>query len=103
MRPHWGGCLSASASHGKRRGQAIPKKTWPKQRPLKGAPALLKNIQYTHKDKRLRLVFQSLSPRRRGMRRASVRKAAFATSGGSAASGRRGFATSASPSPTSSL
>ncbi|MGA7327045.1 MAG: helix-turn-helix domain-containing protein [Rhodomicrobium sp.] len=55
---------------------AIPKKTWPKQRPLKGAPALLKNIQYTHKDKRLRLVFQDEA--------------------------RRGFATSASPSPISS-
>jgi hypothetical protein len=45
-------------SRGKRRGQATRKKTRPKQRPLKRAPALLKKIQCTHKNKRLRLFFQ---------------------------------------------
>ena len=33
-------------------------KPWPRQRPLKRAPELLKEIQCTHKNKRLRLFFQ---------------------------------------------
>jgi len=42
----------------KRRAPATRKRTRPHRRPLKRAPALLKKIQYSHKDKRIRLFFQ---------------------------------------------
>src|SRR3974377_1388773 len=56
--PRLAGCLGASAFRGKRQGPATRKKTRPKQRPLKRAPALLKKIQRTHKNKRIRLFLQ---------------------------------------------
>jgi transposase len=43
---------------GKRRAAAIRKKIWPHKRPLKRAPRLLRKIQRTHKNKRIRLFFQ---------------------------------------------
>ena len=45
-------------SRGKRRGQAILKKTQPKQRLLKGAPGFWRKFSVRTKDKRLRLFFQ---------------------------------------------
>ena len=65
-----------------------------RQRPLKRAPALLETIS-TH----IKASACACSSRTRP---ASVRRAACATSGGSAASVRQASATSASPSPTSS-
>src|SRR5512144_101932 len=58
IRPRWDGCLSALAFPGKKRGPAIPKKTRPRQRPLKRAPVFLRYIRIRHKGKRLRLFFQ---------------------------------------------
>jgi transposase len=42
----------------RRRGPATRKKTRPRRRPLKRAPALFRKIQYTHRNKRIRLFFQ---------------------------------------------
>ena len=42
----------------KRRGPATRKRTRPRRRPLKRAPALLRKIQYAHKNKHIRLFFQ---------------------------------------------
>jgi len=56
--PRWAASSGASASRGKRRGRATRRKTRPRRRPLKRAPALLKNLQCTHKNKRIRLFFQ---------------------------------------------
>ena len=43
---------------GKRRDPATRKKTLPRRRPLKRAPALFRKIQHTHRNKRIRLLFQ---------------------------------------------
>jgi transposase len=43
---------------GKRRDPATRRKTRPRRRPLKRAPALLRKLQRTHRDKRIRLFFQ---------------------------------------------
>src|SRR5271157_4052480 len=56
--PRWGECLGGLASPGKKLGPATPRKTRPKQRPLKRAPDLLKKLQCTHKNKHIRLFFQ---------------------------------------------
>ena len=66
----------ASGSRDKRRGQATRKRTRPHKRPLKRARRLLKRIQHTHKNKRIRLFSRT--------RRASARRGVPATSGGSA-------------------
>jgi DDE superfamily endonuclease len=50
------------------KGAAQPpaKRTWPHRRPLKRAPALLRKIQSTHKNKRIRLFFQTRRDRPEG-------------------------------------
>jgi len=50
--------FAASASHGRRRDRAIPRRTWPHKRPLKRARQELAKIADTHKGKRIRLFFQ---------------------------------------------
>ena len=49
---------ASRASRDRRRARATRKKTRPPRRPLKRAPQLLKKIQHTHKNKRIRLFFQ---------------------------------------------
>ena len=58
MRPRWAAFCANWGSRGRKRGRAICKRTWPLERPLKRAPALLRKIQYAHKGKRVRLFFQ---------------------------------------------
>src|SRR5271166_3638276 len=58
IQPRSDGCLSALAFPGRRQGRATRKRTRPKRRPLKRAPALLRAIRIRHKSKRLRLFFQ---------------------------------------------
>jgi len=58
---------------------------WPPQRPLKEPPALLRKLQHTHKNKRLRLFFQDEA-------RIVPEGTNVATCGGSAASDRPAFA-----------
>ena len=54
----WVASCASSVCRDRRRERAICKKTRPLRRPLKRAPRLLKRIQCTHKDKRIRLLFQ---------------------------------------------
>ncbi|MGC1893910.1 MAG: IS630 family transposase [Pseudolabrys sp.] len=54
----WVVCCEAWGCRDRRRAPATRRKTRPRRRPLKRAPQLLKKLQHTHKNKRLRLFFQ---------------------------------------------
>jgi putative transposase len=54
----WGASCTASVCRDRRRGRAIRKRTRPRRRPSKRAPALLRKTQRTHRNKRVRLFFQ---------------------------------------------
>ena len=57
----WVVCCAAWDCRDKRRVPATRGRTRPRRRPLKRAPQLLRKLQRTHKDKRLRLFFQDES------------------------------------------
>ena len=56
--PRWVASYTSWGCRDRRRGPAIRKRTRPHRRPLKRAPGLLRKIQHTHKNKRVRLFFQ---------------------------------------------